>query len=149
MVVLFEISLQSQGQDTSIRSEPADGQTPTPPAPTGETRQQPPGPAAPDIGDACLKQLPFLLPVILIMYFLMIRPQQKQEKARREMLSKVQKGDRVVTNSGIHGVVATVSEDSIQIFIDSEAKTKITVDRAAIGRLLDREAAPKSNATGS
>ncbi|MEZ5962764.1 MAG: preprotein translocase subunit YajC [Planctomycetota bacterium] len=152
-MVVLEISLLPQGQDTSIRSEPTGGNTPTTPAPApapqGETRQPASTPGkTPNIGDACMQQLPIFIPIILVMYFLMIRPQQKQEKARREMLAKVQKGDRVVTNTGLHGVVANVGEDTIQLFIDTEGQTKVTVDRSAIGRVVDREAAAKANGAG-
>jgi len=134
------------GQDTSIRTDPL-GPGPGPQT-DSKTQQPPPQGPAPDITDACVKQLPFLLPIILVFYFLMIRPQQKQEKARRELLGKLQRGDRVVTNSGLHGVVANVAADTLQLLIDADGKVKVTVDRAAVGRVLGHEAPAKTNGAG-
>lgn len=158
MVVLFEISLHlqdqgTQGQDTRVRYGSPDG-TPAPAEATpgiATTSQQPApggGGPPPDPMAGCYSQLPFFIPIILLMYFLMIRPQQKQEKARKAMLSKIQRGDRVVTSSGVHGVIASVSDDTVQILIDGDGKVKVTVDRSAVGRVVGNEPATKGNGTG-
>ena len=47
----------------------------------------------------------FLILVIGAFYYLLLRPQQKREKARRELVRSLEAGDEVVTNAGIHGVV--------------------------------------------
>jgi preprotein translocase subunit YajC len=142
-----------QSQDTSIRyrdgSAPAPAPGPNQGAPNGTTTgtQQPPpagGPQDPMAG--CYGQLPIFLAIGLMFYFLILRPQQKQEKARKLLLSKIGKGDRVVTNSGIHGVIAGIADDIVQLRIDSEGKVKITVDRAAIGRVLSDEPTQKAAA---
>lgn len=149
--------LAPQGQDTSIQYNSPSGK-PAPPAEAPATTsgtQQPSAPAAPDMTEACVKQLPFFVPLLLLLYFLMIRPQQKQEKAKREMLGKIQRGDRVVTTSGMHAVVAGVTQDTLNLVIDSEGKVKVTVDRAAIARVLASDTAAtkteggKTNGTGN
>ena len=62
--------------------------------------------------------LPMFIAFIAIMYFLMIRPQQKQEKQRREMLGALKKGDSVVTSGGICGTVVGLSESSVVLRVD-------------------------------
>lgn len=118
------------------------------------TQQTPGGGAAPQgpqsCGDTLMSQLPFLAIMIAIFYFLLIRPQQKQEKARREMLSAIQKGDRVVTASGIHGRIAQLDEQTVSLNLDVEGKIRVTFDRAAIARVVrDAEAEGKGKAGGS
>jgi preprotein translocase subunit YajC len=151
------LSFLPQDQDNPIRYRPAEG-TPTPaPPPAGAgtgtgttaTPQTPGSGAPPDPMSGCYQQLPILAAFGLIFYFLAIRPQQKTEKARREMLKKLTRGDRIVMNSGIHGVVAGITDDTVQVKIDSEGKVKITVERSAIGRVLPDEAAAKANAAAS
>lgn len=77
-----------------------------------------------------------LSPIIMIVlmfalfYFFIIRPQQKRQKETRDMQMGLQKGDKVVTIGGFHGVVHALDEDEIVLTI--EDGTKITYDRAAI-----------------
>ena len=140
-------------QDTSIRFRGGEG-TPAPattPTTTSETtsgttsQTQPPAPGAgADPMSGCYSQLPIFAAFGLIFYFLILRPQRKQEKQRRELLAKIGRGDKVVTNSGIHGVIAGIADDTVQLRIDSEGKVKITVDRSAIGRVVPDDAAAKS-----
>jgi len=67
-----------------------------------------------------------------VIYFMMIRPQQKQQKQQREMLAKLERGDAVVTSSGIHGVISGVTDDVITIEIAPGVRVK--VDKSAVGR---------------
>ncbi len=87
---------------------------------------------APDMPCGSNMLLPMVL-VFAVIYFLMIRPQQKQEKARRAMLSEIRKGDKVVTNGGIHGTISNIGEDTVTLRVDN---IKMTVDRSAIGRVI-------------
>ncbi len=62
----------------------------------------------------------FLLPMALIFvifYFLLIRPQTKRQKEHDEMLKRVEKGDRVVTSGGVHGVVTGTTDDVLTVEI--------------------------------
>ncbi|HEY8449915.1 MAG TPA: preprotein translocase subunit YajC [Bacillota bacterium] len=52
-----------------------------------------------------------------LMWFLIIRPQQVQQRRRQEMLARVKRGDEVITIGGIHGKVKAVSDDTIQLEI--------------------------------
>jgi preprotein translocase subunit YajC len=75
--------------------------------------------------------LPFLL-IILIMYFLMIRPQSKRQKEKQKMLDELKKGDNVVTMGGIHGKVVSFADNDKTVVVKIDDNVKITVDRAAI-----------------
>lgn len=63
--------------------------------------------------------------IILIMYFLMIRPQQKRAKAHQAMLDSIHKGDNVITTSGIHGKVIDIDGNRYDIQIAEGVKIKI------------------------
>ena len=55
--------------------------------------------------------------IFMIFYLLVMRPQQKQQRARDAAIKAAAKGDRVVTNGGIHGVITGVSEDTVTVDI--------------------------------
>ena len=78
------------------------------------------------------------LPLILlfaIFYFLIIRPQQKQQKAHKEMLASLAKGDKIVTNGGLMVEIIKVEEDFIKIKLSDGATAKL--DRAYVARKLE------------
>lgn len=68
--------------------------------------------------------LPFVA-IIAIMYFLMIRPQQKRAKEHQNMLSQLRRGDRIITGSGIHGSITDVEDKTFVIQIADNVKIKI------------------------
>ncbi|ART77431.1 preprotein translocase subunit YajC [Sutcliffiella horikoshii] len=74
-----------------------------------------------------------ILPLVLmfaIFYFLLIRPQQKRQKQVREMQTSLQKGDKVVTIGGLHGIVDALDED--KIVIKAGDGSRLTYDRQAV-----------------
>ncbi|AFL83184.1 protein translocase subunit yajC [Belliella baltica DSM 15883] len=68
--------------------------------------------------------------IILIMYFFMIRPQQKKQKESKNFLEEVKKGDNVVTIGGIHGKIYAIEGDTITLELDKGLKIK--VEKSAI-----------------
>jgi preprotein translocase subunit YajC len=68
-----------------------------------------------------------MVPMLVLMYFLMIRPQQKRAKEQRLMLEKLKSGDKVITNAGIIGEVITVKERSVMLR-SADAKFEVTKD---------------------
>ena len=74
----------------------------------------------------------FLIIVLMFgaLYYLLLRPQQKREKARRELVRALKAGDEVVTNAGIHGAVAEV-EDAV-IWLEVAPNVELKVSRDAI-----------------
>lgn len=78
-----------------------------------------------------------LLLIIFAFYFLMIRPQQKREAKKKEMLSNLKKGDKAVTASGIIGTVhKVVSDDEVSLEIAEGVRIRIL--KGAITNLLDK-----------
>lgn len=80
--------------------------------------------------------LPMILAFIAIMYFLMIRPQQKREKERREMLNALAKGDKVVTTGGMYGTVVDLSEEKVTLRVDD--KVEIDFVRSAVAQIVSK-----------
>ncbi|RPA69925.1 preprotein translocase subunit YajC [Cyclobacteriaceae bacterium YHN15] len=68
--------------------------------------------------------------IILIMYFFMIRPQQKKQKETKNFLESIKKGDTVVTIGGIHGKIYAIEGDTISLELDKGMKIK--VEKSAI-----------------
>ena len=69
-----------------------------------------------------------LLPLVLIFgifYFMLIRPQRKQEKDRQAMIKGVEKNDDIVTSSGIHGTVVNVKDKTLVMRVDENVKIEI------------------------
>jgi preprotein translocase subunit YajC len=84
--------------------------------------------------------LPFLIIMFVLMYFLLIRPQQKRAKEHKTLLSALKKGDEVVTNGGIVGMVASVDESFATLEIADGVIVK--VQKQGINQKL-----PKGSAT--
>lgn len=121
-----------KAEPTTIKRGPTSGQEASP----GE--QQPPGvPPGQQKPPNCMGQMWIFLPMLLLLWFLMIRPQQKQEKAHKALVAALKKGDSVVTNSGMHGTVTRITDDTVVLKLDQEGKLKVTFDRSAIGRVLN------------
>ena len=68
--------------------------------------------------------------MIVIMYFLMIRPQKKRQQEQQRLISALKTGDRVVTNAGIHGLIANVKETTVMLKIADNVK--IEVEKSAV-----------------
>ncbi|MFZ3100852.1 MAG: preprotein translocase subunit YajC [Desulfitobacteriaceae bacterium] len=72
-----------------------------------------------------------------IMYFLMIRPQQKQQKQRQAMLSSIKVRDKIITSGGIYGKVMKVKDESILVQIAD--KVEVEVAKSGIVSIENRE----------
>ena len=75
-----------------------------------------------------------LLPLIVlfaIFYFLVIRPQQKQAKAHKDMIADLKKGDKVITNGGIICEVVKPEEDFIKVKLNDDVTVKVSRDYIA------------------
>ncbi len=84
--------------------------------------------------------------IILIFYFLIIRPQKKRDKETKAMLAAMKKGDKVVTIGGIHGTIVAVKDQTVVIKVDDSARIEFT--KSAISSVVNKTAekpAPKKN----
>lgn len=77
----------------------------------------------------------WLLVFFGIMYFLMIRPQQKQKKERERLLNSLEKGDKIVTIGGIHGKILEMDDEESIVVLEIAPNVKITIQRSAVGVL--------------
>ena len=95
--------------------------------------------AAPGGTQSPLGMLVPMLLIFVIFYFLLIRPQTKRQKEQDEMLKKLEKGDRVVTSGGLHGVVVGTTDDVLTLEIGATGqKLRVKVDRARVDRLVGK-----------
>jgi len=106
-----------------------------PPPPPTQTDQQQPGGGY---------QLLIMMALIFgVFYFLLIRPQRRKEKQRQqereEMLKRLARNDHVVTIGGIHGVVASVTEDEVVIKVDEKSDTRLRMARDAISKVVTED----------
>jgi preprotein translocase subunit YajC len=78
--------------------------------------------------------------ILVIFYFLLIRPQQRKQKEHENLLKAIGKGDRVVTSGGIHGVVTGTAEDVLTLEIANlkGERVRIKVDRGRIDRRIEK-----------
>jgi preprotein translocase subunit YajC len=93
-------------------------------------------------GSGIVTFLPFIL-IMVIIYFLMIRPQTKRQKEKEAMREGIKKGDKVITMGGIYGTVQGFKEKGRQAVIKVDNNTNITINRTAItglaGKVKDEE----------
>jgi preprotein translocase subunit YajC len=86
-----------------------------------------------------MEQLQTFLPLILmfvVIYFLMIRPQQKRQKLEKEFEKALKVGDKIITKSGIHGRIAELADDTVVI---ETMAGKLKLERTAISNELSQK----------
>lgn len=72
----------------------------------------------------------FYVAIFGILYFLLLRPQMKQQKDQRNLINSLKKGDRVITSGGLWGEIDMVDEQTVRLKLND--KTKVVVSRSAI-----------------
>ena len=82
--------------------------------------------------------------MVLLFYFMLIRPQKRREKERQALLSAVKTGDRVLFAGGLLGVVANVKDKTLVVKIADGVKVEVV--RGAITQVLDKGDVPESGA---
>lgn len=83
-----------------------------------------------------------LIVMVVLFYFLLIRPQQKRTKTRNMMLANLQKGDKVTTIGGLHGTIMEITDDIVVLRVNDA--TKMTFDRSAINGVTSSTASSES-----
>lgn len=102
-----------------------------------------PAPGGGGNGGGILSILPLMIGMFAIMYFLIIRPQQKQRRERENLLRTIKKGDRVVTSGGLYGTVVGLSEHTVTLKVADQVK--LDFERGAIGRIVPAAGDKESN----
>ena len=83
-----------------------------------------------------MRMLIFMVPMFVILYLLMIRPQRKRQRERLEMLQALKKGDKIITRGGIHGVITLVRDHDVVVKVDDNVK--LTVSKAGVARVVEK-----------
>jgi preprotein translocase subunit YajC len=78
-------------------------------------------------------QLVPLIFLFAIFYFLLIRPQKKQQKQHQQMIANLKKNDQVVTSGGIHGTIVAVKDKTFMVRVDEG--TRVQIDKNTIAYL--------------
>jgi preprotein translocase subunit YajC len=88
-----------------------------------------------------LSMLPLFIGLYVVFYFLLIRPQRKQQREHRDLLDGLKKNDSVRTNGGIFGKVVSIDVDKDQVVlkVDENQNVRLRVLRSSIAVVLDRE----------
>lgn len=73
---------------------------------------------------------PFWIFLIIIFYFVMVRPQKKRQQEQQRVMSGLKTGDRVVTNAGIHGLIANVKDTTVIVKVADNVK--IEMEKSAV-----------------
>lgn len=81
-------------------------------------------------GSGMMSMIVMMVLIMGVMYFFMIRPQQKRQKEHQLMLSSIKKGDKVITTAGIHGTVAETDDKTFTLQIADNVK--IVLEKTAI-----------------
>ena len=84
--------------------------------------------------------------IFAIFYFLLIRPQAKERQRHEQMLTKIKKGDEIVTNGGLIGTIVHVEEK--RLTLKTGENTRVTVDRSRIASVLNAKGEPVVTAKG-
>ncbi len=114
----------------------ADTPVPTTPPTTATTGQG-------GLAESLYMYAPLLLGGVAL-YFLMIRPMQKDRKQRESLLNQMKKNDDVLLTSGIYGTIVLVAEDKDEITVKVADNTRIRVIKSAIARNISNEEALKA-----
>jgi preprotein translocase subunit YajC len=75
-------------------------------------------------GSGLLSILPFVF-IFVIMYYVMIRPQMRRQKEQARLVSALKTGDRVVTSSGIHGLISNVKDTTVIVKVADNVKLEM------------------------
>jgi len=79
--------------------------------------------------------LPFIL-IMVVIYFLMIRPQSKRQKEKKQMIENLKKGDRIITIGGIHGTIAGLKNNGKVVVLKVDKNFNMTLNKSAVAGLV-------------
>jgi preprotein translocase subunit YajC len=93
-----------------------------------------------------IAQLAPLLIIIVLFYLLFIVPQRREKRMREEMMGKLKKNDRVITNAGIIATVTNIKDEEVTLRIDDTSNARLTVLRSSVARILTGQEQAKDTA---
>jgi preprotein translocase subunit YajC len=94
---------------------------------------QAPAPSPAGAGSGLISMLPFVF-IFVIMYYVMLRPQMRRQKEQAKLVASLKTGDRVVTASGIHGLISNVKEKTVIVKVADNVK--LEMEKTAVTNVL-------------
>jgi preprotein translocase subunit YajC len=96
-------------------------------------------PVVPPAPDSSIGMFVYIAPIILLFYFMILRPQRKNESKLRDLLNNLKKNDKVLTSGGMFGTVmsADPTSDKVVVRVDDDKGVKITFSKSSIVRVID------------
>lgn len=88
-------------------------------------------------GGAFMGLLPFIL-IVFIMYFLIIRPQQKKQREHQGMLTALRKGDKVLTAGGLYGTIVGIKEKEDVIVVKIAENVKAEMSKQSVTKVIEK-----------
>ncbi|HZJ38290.1 MAG TPA: preprotein translocase subunit YajC [Chthoniobacterales bacterium] len=99
---------------------------------------QAPAPAPSGAGSGLFGILPFIF-IFVIMYYVVLRPQMRRQKEQARLVAALKTGDRVVTSSGIHGLISNVKDTTVIVKVADNVK--IEMEKTAVTNVVKTDAA--------
>jgi preprotein translocase subunit YajC len=145
LIPFASLALPGVQEPKSAPTAPTSPNAPTPPnGGTGTTGgPNPPAQQAPPCADNSMLLYGGLF--LVLMYFMVMRPEQKRRKDQQNLLSTMKVGDKVVTIGGLHGKILRLAEKTVTLQVDT---VQMTYDRTSIARV-ERDEAPTLEAKKS
>ena len=94
---------------------------------------QTPAPSPAGAGSGLISMLPFVF-IFVIMYYVMLRPQMRRQKEQAKLVASLKTGDRVVTASGIHGLISNVKDKTVIVKVADNVKMEM--EKTAVTNVL-------------
>ena len=79
-----------------------------------------------------MQNIILMVMMVVVFYFFMIRPQAKKAKQQKQLINNIQKGDKIVTIAGIHGIVNKINDDNTTINLEVSPGSYIKIEKSAI-----------------
>ena len=85
----------------------------------------------------------YVFVICVLMYFIAIKPQKKEQKKKKELMNSIEKGDFVLTTSGFYGVIIDITEDDVIVEFGNNKNCRISMRKSAIEQV-EKPASPSS-----
>ena len=85
----------------------------------------------------------YVFVICVLMYFIAIKPQKKEQKKKQELMNSIEKGDFVLTTSGFYGVINDITEDDVIVEFGNNKNCRISMRKSAIEQV-EKPASPSS-----
>ncbi|MDD2972029.1 MAG: preprotein translocase subunit YajC [Lachnospiraceae bacterium] len=86
-------------------------------------------------GSAGVVMVVYIVLIIAFIYFMMIRPQKKEQKRMAAMVSSMEIGDSVLTNSGFYGIIIDITDDTIIVEFGNNKNCRIPMQKTAVAQV--------------